>query len=132
MSVELPEAQILSRQMSAKLPGKRIKSFLLQDYQRLQRLGFLNKDIKAFDQLVNRKIESVMSRGNVIRVKFDHGVSLVLAPEYGGRILFHEKGSVVPKKFHLRLDFSDCTFLSVALTGMGVIQALKDHELEGS
>lgn len=132
MSVELPEARILSRQMSEKLPGRQIKSFLLQDYQKLQRLGFLNKDTKAFDRLVNRKIESITSRGNVIRVNLDHCVNLILAPEYGGRILFHEKGSVVPKKFHLKLDFDDDTFLTVALTGMGVIQALKDDELEGS
>jgi len=132
MSVELPEAQILSRQMSEKLSGKRVKSFRLQNYQKLQKLGFLNKDIRAFDRLVNRKIESITSRGNVIRVKLDLGVNLILAPEYGGRILFHMSESLVPKKFHLKLDFDDGTFLTVALTGMGVIQTLKDDELEQS
>lgn len=118
--------------MSEKLLRKQIKSFQLQDYQKLQRLGFVNRDIKAFDMLVNRKIESITSRGNVIRVKLDLGVNLILAPEYGGRVLFCASGSVVPKKFHLKLDFSDGTFLIVALTGMGVIQASKDGELGGS
>jgi len=132
MSIELPEAQILSRQMSEKLLRKQIKSFQLQDYHKLQRLGFVNKDIKAFDRLVNRKVESITSRGNVIRVKLDLGVNLILAPEYGGRVLFHTSGSTVPKKFHLKLDFNDNTSLTVALTGMGVIQTLKDDELERS
>jgi formamidopyrimidine-DNA glycosylase len=132
MSVELPEAHILSGQMSEKLSGKQIKSFLLRDYQKLQRVGFVNKDIKAFNQLVNRKIESVTSRGNVIRVRLDSGVNLILGPEYGGRILFHTSENLVPEKFHLKLDFGDSTFLTAALTGMGAIQIFKDDELDES
>jgi formamidopyrimidine-DNA glycosylase len=132
MSIELPEAQILAEQMSKKLLRKQIKSFHLQDYQRLQRIGFINKDVKDFDRLVNRKVESITSRGNVIRVKLDLGLNLILAPEYGGRILYHTSGSTVPNKFHLKLDFNDDTSLTVTLTGMGVIQTLKDDELERS
>lgn len=132
MSIELPEAQILAEQMSKNLLRKQISSFQLQDYQKLQRIGFVNKDIGAFDRLLSRRIESVTSRGNVIRVKLDLGMNLVLAPEYGGRILYHTSGSAVPKKFHLKLDFTDNTSLTVALTGMGVIQALREDELERS
>ncbi len=132
MSIELPEAQILAKQMTENLLGKQIKSFQLQNYQKLQRIGFMNKDINAFDRLVHRKIESVTSRGNVIRVKLNLGVNLILAPEYGGRILYHTIGSTVPEKFHLKLDFDDNTSLTVALTGMGVIEALDDDELKRS
>jgi len=132
MSIELPEAQILAEQMSKELLQKQIKLFHLQDYQKLQRIGFINKDIKAFDQLMNRKVESIISRGNVIRIKLDLGLNLILAPEYGGKILYHKSGSTVPNKFHLKLDFSDDTSLTVALTSMGVIQTLKDDELERS
>lgn len=130
MSIELPEAHILAEQMSRELFRKQIKSFHLQDYQKLQRIGFVNKDIGAFDRLVNRKIESITSRGNVIHVKFDLDMNLILAPEYGGKILYHASDSTVPSKFHLKLDFNDNTSVTVALTGMGVIQALKDNELE--
>jgi formamidopyrimidine-DNA glycosylase len=132
MSIELPEAHILAKQMSKELRGKQIANCQLQDYQKLQKIGFINKDISAFARLSGGKIESIVSRGNVIRVKLDNGVNLILAPEYGGRILYHAKGSVVPAKFHLKLSFSDGTALTVALTGMGVIQALKDDELERS
>lgn len=132
MSIELPEAQILFKQMNEELRGKQIWTCQLQDYQKLQRIGFINKSLSDFDTLAGGRIESVVSRGNVIRVKLDNGMNLLLAPEYGGRILYHIKGSSVPAKFHLKLGFSEGTALTVALTGMGVIQALKDDELENS
>jgi formamidopyrimidine-DNA glycosylase len=132
MSVELPEASILSTQMNNELRGKQIANYELRDYQKLQRIGFFNKRVEDFDRLVGGRVESVVSRGNVIRVKLDNGVNLLLAPEYGGRILYHPKNSAIPNKFHLKLGFADDTALTVALTGMGVIQALKDAELENS
>ena len=132
MSIELPEAYILAEQMNKELRGKRIRSFQLQNCQKLQRLGFVNKDAKVFSRLANKKIESVTARGNTIRVKTDLGMNLVLAPEYGGRILYHTSSSTIPKKSHLKLDFNDNTSLTVALTGMGVIQAMMDDELERS
>ena len=48
MSIELSESKILAEQMNNELRGKRIKSYRLQDYERLQRIGMLNKDIKDF------------------------------------------------------------------------------------
>ncbi|MFB0543482.1 MAG: DNA-formamidopyrimidine glycosylase family protein [Candidatus Bathyarchaeia archaeon] len=130
MSIELPEAQILAERMNKELRGKKIASCHLQDYERLQRVGFLNRDTRTFDQLVNGKIESIISRGTVIRVKLDNGMNLLLAPEYGGRVLYHAGGNTVPKKLHLRVDFTDDTVLTVRLTGMGLIYAVKDDELK--
>ena len=71
MSIELPEAKILAEQMNKELKGKRINNHHLRDYERLQKIGFMNRDIKAFDQLVGRKVESVTSRGNAICMKLD-------------------------------------------------------------
>ena len=62
MSVELPEAKILAEQMNQELRGKRVKSYLLKDYERLQRIGMMDKDLTSFNQLVDGKIESVISR----------------------------------------------------------------------
>jgi formamidopyrimidine-DNA glycosylase len=132
MSIELPEAQILAKQMNKELRGKHIKSYDLQDCASLQRLGFINKDTRPFEKLLNGKIEAITSRGNVIRVKLNNGMNLILAPEYGGRILYHTSEKTVPDKLHLRVDFADNTLLTVRLTGMGVIQALKDDELKQS
>jgi len=89
MSVELPEAKILAEQMNRELRGKRVKSYLLKDCERLQRIGMMDKDLTSFNQLVGGKIESVASRGNVIHVKLDNGANLILGPEYGGEIFYH-------------------------------------------
>jgi len=132
MSIELPEAKILAEQMDKELKGNRIKSYHLQDYERLQRIGMMDKDTKSFDQLVNRKIESVISRGNAIRLKLSNGMNLILAPEYGGEIFYHTSVKTVSSKFHLKIDFVDDSALTVRLTSMGLINAMKDSELEWS
>jgi len=129
MSIELPEAKILAEQMNKELRGKRIKTYHLKDYERLQRIGFLNKDIKSFDQLVNGKVESTISRGNAIRVKLNNGVNLILNPEYGGEIFYHTSETTIPEKFHLKVDFSDNTALTVRLTSMGGIYVMKNSDL---
>jgi formamidopyrimidine-DNA glycosylase len=115
--------------MKKELLGKHIKSYQLRDYERLQRIGFINKDIKSFDQLINGEVESVISRGNAIRVKLNDGVNLILCPEYGGEIFYHTSETAAPEKFHLRVDFSDDTVLTVRLTSMGGIYVMKDDDL---
>jgi len=132
VSIELPEAKILAEQMNKELHRKHIKSCHLQDCEKLQRMGMINKDTKTFDQLVGREIESVLSRGNVIRVKLDKGMNLILGPEYGGEVFYHENGKAVTDKFHLKVSFDDDTALTVRLTSMGIIQALMDSNLEQS
>jgi formamidopyrimidine-DNA glycosylase len=132
MSIELPEAKILGDQMNTVLPGKRVASYRLQDHERLQKIGMLNKDTTAFDQLIHERVESVLSRGNVIRLQLSNGMNLILGPEYGGQILYHHSAATPPGKFHLQIAFDDGTALTVRLTSMGVIQALQDHQLEES
>lgn len=132
MSIELPEAKILAEQMDKELKGKRIKSYQLRDYEKLQKIGFINRDIKSFDQLVEREVESVTSRGNAILVKLDGGMNIILTPEYGGEVFYHSRETTVPVKFHLKIDFSDGTALTVRLTSMGGIRVSKDSELMSS
>lgn len=132
MSIELAEAKILAEQMNRELRGKRVKSCYLKDCERLQKIDMMDKDTKSFDQLIGGRIESVTSRGNVIRVKLDNGMNLILGPEYGGKIFYHTSEKTVPSKFHLKLDFSDGTILTVRLTSMGLINAMKDSDLKRS
>ncbi len=131
MSIELPEARILAEQMNKELRRKQVKSVLLKDYQRLQQIGMMNRDIADFNMFVGGRIENVNSRGNVIIAKLTNGTNLILGPEYGGEIFYHKTTKSVPK-FHLRMNFIDDTFLTVRLTSMGIIQALKDDELQSS
>ena len=91
MSVELAEANILAEQMHKELKHKKISSYNLKDYEKLQKIGMFNRNIEDFKLLIDRKIESVISRGNVILLKLDKEVNLILGLEYGGRIFYFNK-----------------------------------------
>jgi formamidopyrimidine-DNA glycosylase len=132
MSVELAEAQILAEQMNEGFLEKQIEACHVRDYERMQNIGFMNKDIGDYEELVDGRIESVTSRGNTILVKLDNGMNLLIAPEYGGVVLYHASEDAATEKYHLRVDFTDGTVLTVRLTSMGVIQAVGDDGLETS
>ncbi|MFW9961398.1 MAG: zinc finger domain-containing protein [Candidatus Thorarchaeota archaeon] len=129
MSVELPESQILAEQMTQSLLGKKIASCDLQDYQKLQKVGFMNKNLKEYDLLVGCTIKSINQRGNVIRIQLSKKMNLVLCPDYGAEILYHLHPDTLPKKHHLKIDFSDGTFITVRQTGMGCILAAPDNRV---
>ena len=74
MSIEIVEALILAKQMKAVLIGKKLESYHLQNYERMQKIGFLNKNTRDFDQLLNGKIIAVLARGNTIRVELDNNM----------------------------------------------------------
>jgi len=61
MSIELPEAHILSKQMNHELIGKVVQTYELHNCQNLQKLGCVNKDTSAFDALAGGKIASIVS-----------------------------------------------------------------------
>jgi formamidopyrimidine-DNA glycosylase len=129
LSVELPEAVILAEQMTTTLLEKKIKSCEMQDYKKLQKIGFFNKDIKEFDRLIGCKIASIIQRGNVIRIKMNKKMNLVLCPDYGASILYHESEATLPKKHHLKISFTDGSFLTIRQTGMGLIYSAADQEI---
>lgn len=79
MSVELSEAFILATQMNKELPGKKIKSYLLTNHERLQKDRFINQNIEDFDRLVGGTVSSARSRGIVIRTELDNSMNLLLA-----------------------------------------------------
>ena len=130
MSVELPEAVILAEQMTKSLLEKKVKDCDIQDYERLQKFGFFNKDIQDYSKLIDCKIKSIRQRGNVIQIKMNKKMNLVLCPDYGATILYHETSETLPKKHHLKLEFTDGTFFTVRQTGMGVVYAVEDEEVD--
>ena len=52
MSIELPEAQILAEQMNKAVVGKQVLTYELRNCEKLQRIGFVNKDPSSFAQTV--------------------------------------------------------------------------------
>ena len=128
MSVELPETQILAEQMTSTILEKKIKSYDIQDYDKLQRVGFMNKDLKDYDRLIGCKVKSISHRGNVIRIQMNKKMNLVLCPDYGAKILYHKSEDTLPKKHHFKAEFTDGTYLTIRQTGMGLIYSASDAE----
>jgi formamidopyrimidine-DNA glycosylase len=128
MSIEYPEARVLARQMDATIKGKTIESYDLKDYEKMQRIGFFNRDLNDYKQLVDKTIIGVGSSGNTIRIRLDGKMNLLLTPEYGGVVLYHLAGK--DAKYHIKVVFADGDSLTVRLTSMGVIYAAGDDQLE--
>jgi formamidopyrimidine-DNA glycosylase len=131
MSIELPEAKIITDQMNQQALGKYVESCQTRESKGLQRIGMLESDLTVFNQLVGTKIEQIISRGNVILIKFDNKKDLVIGLEYGGKLFYHKNPNDV-SRFHLKIDFTDNTSLTIRLTSMGVIQLLNDDNLNNS
>jgi formamidopyrimidine-DNA glycosylase len=129
LSVELPEAVILAEQMTKTLVDKKINSCEMQDYEKLQKVGFFNKDLKKFNSLIGCKITSIMQRGNVIRIKMNKKMNLILCPDYGANVFYHKSEETLPKKYHLKVGFTDGSFLTIRQTGMGLIYSAEDQEV---
>jgi len=129
MSVELPEAKILAEQMNRVLKGKKVGSHEVQDSEKLQRIGFMNKDLADYDILDGETILGAESSGNTVHLRLSGDANLVISPEYGGRVQYHEEGEKHPS-YHLKLEFTDCSALTMRLTNMGVVSAAMTGELE--
>ena len=129
MSVELPEARILAAQINELLVGKEVAYHKIMDSEKLQRIGFMNEDLADYDILDGQKILGAESGGNTLRLRLSGDANLVISPEYGGRVQYHEKGEKHPS-YHLKLGFTDGSALTIRLTNMGVVSAAETGDLE--
>ena len=118
--------------MNITLKGKQVAGVELKNCEKLQTLGCFNKNRSDCEQLVGAKIESVISRGVALLVKFSGGKNLLLAPEYGGRIIYHPENAAVPDTFHFKMVLADNSAFTVALSGFGGVQMLSDDLLNVS
>jgi formamidopyrimidine-DNA glycosylase len=130
MSIELPEIMILSGQMDNVLRAKVIEDIVVDNYENLQKFKFFNADVAKYDLLKGCRIKSVKGRGTVIKIECDKNTNLLLAPEMGGDIRYYEKKENLPKKLHLRVDFTDGSCLTVSLKGFGLVYVASDDQLE--
>jgi formamidopyrimidine-DNA glycosylase len=130
VSVELPEAQILAEQMMDTLLEKKIKSIDIQDSEKLQKIGFMNKKLKDYDRLVGCKVKSINQRGNVIRIQMNKKMNLVLCPDYGAKIVFHKTEATLPKKHHLKAEFTNGSYLTIRQTGMGLVYSASHQDVK--
>jgi formamidopyrimidine-DNA glycosylase len=125
VSIEMPEATILTRQMQTELPGKTVAGYGLKDAAKLQQTGFFNRDSAAFERLIGRTVESAVCRGNTMVLELSGDQRLILFPEYGGEVLFHPALAPLPARYHFRLDFGDGSALTVRINSIGGVHAVE-------
>lgn len=129
MSFELPEAIIIAGQMEKELVGKVVSSWNIRDSKKMQSIGFMNKDERDYNILIGGKIINILQRGNTVLVKLNNASNLVLGPEYGGIIRYYPTIETLDK-YHLLLEFTDKSSLTVRLTSMGSVYAISDQKLK--
>ena len=127
---ELPEYLTLAKQMNDSLKGKKIRKGVLGNTP--HRFVWYNRRHDEFERLAKGKtIGEAKAKGRWLFVELKKGYVLVLG-EFGGKVLFHPKGSEVSKKYHLSLTFEDGSFLTATTQMWGAVELYeKGKELTG-
>lgn len=126
---ELPEYLTLARQMDGILRGRWVQSGTLGNSP--HKFVWYNRTPEEFAQLVRgRRMGQAKVRGRWMAVDLDPGYVLLFG-ECGGKILYHEPGASLPKKYHLSLTFEDGSFLTATTQMWGAMELFeKGAELE--
>jgi formamidopyrimidine-DNA glycosylase len=128
MAMDLPEVLRIAPQMDKVLQGRTIVAIHLSDKcASLIRQGFTN--LHKVD-LTGKTISSVTPRGKWMFLKLEPDLLLLFALETGGKLLYHPDGTSLPKKFHVRIEFDDGSFLTEQIVGWGWAKAVREDELE--
>ncbi len=117
---ELPEYQVLARQMGEVMTGKRISRGSLGNSP--HRFVWYNRTPAEFARMVKGKVlGAACARGKWLFLPLEPGYLLVFG-ECGGRILFHADEGGFPKKYHLALHFEDGTALTATTQMWGAME----------
>jgi formamidopyrimidine-DNA glycosylase len=117
---ELPEMVNFAGQMNKMLKGRSIKKAVMGNTP--HKFVWYNKKHREFEKLTRgKKIGNVHAQGRWLFIALDPGYVLVIG-EFGGRMLFHQAGAGLPKKYHLYLLFQDASFFTATTQMWGAIE----------
>ncbi|MCX6842752.1 MAG: endonuclease VIII [candidate division WOR-3 bacterium] len=117
---ELPECVTLTRQMSETLRGKTVQRGRLGNSP--HKFVWYNRKPAEFERLTRSKtVGTATARGRWMFVPLEPGYVMVFG-ECGGRLLYHEPGAGLPAKYHLLLELSDGSALSVTTQMWGAME----------
>ena len=126
--IEMPEASTLARQLNETLTGKTFERF--EQGELRHKFLWLNKPAEETSAiLASQKVTGASSYGRSLYLRAGDGHMLWFG-EIGGRLLYHPTAGALPKKYHLRWDFTDGTALSFVLQMWGFVQLLDRSEFE--
>lgn len=117
---ELPEYLTLANQMNATLTGKTVLKGNLGNSP--HKFVWYNRSQAEFEQLtIGKTVGEARVKGRWLFLPLEPGHVLVLG-ECGGKVLYHSGGSPLPQKYHLLVEFSDGSALSVFTQMWGAME----------
>ena len=117
---ELPEVVTLAQQMNDTLRGRTIKRGQLGNSP--HKFVWHNRTHEEFERLTQGKtVGEAQARGRWLPIPLEPGYVLLLG-EVGGKVLLHEPGAKLPKKYHLHLTFEDDSFLTATTQMWGAYE----------
>jgi formamidopyrimidine-DNA glycosylase len=124
--IELPEAVAIAAQLNKTIKGKRIVESNTGDS--FHKWVFYKPSRGKLEKLLLKKtVGEVTSIGRGIHIGLQPDQALVV-DEFGGKLLYHDPGKMLPKKYQLFLKFEDDSFFTVAIQGWGFISTLREWE----
>jgi formamidopyrimidine-DNA glycosylase len=117
---ELPEMLTLADQMNETIKGKEIRKGMLGNSP--HKFVWYNRKPPEFGKLTRSKqVGNAYAKGNWMFIPLEPGYVLVIG-EFGGKVLFHEPGSKIPKKYHLCITFTDNSFVTACTQMWGAVE----------
>jgi formamidopyrimidine-DNA glycosylase len=123
---ELPEMTTLASQMNQALMGKTIRMGQLGNSP--HKFVWYNREEEEFERLTaGKNVGEALARGRWLFVPLEPGYVLVLG-ECGGKVLYHQEGARLPKKYHLYITFDDGSFLTATTQMWGAFELYEQGE----
>jgi formamidopyrimidine-DNA glycosylase len=124
--IEMPEAYTLARQISETLTGKTFQSFAQGELR--HKFLWLDRPAEQSSAILSGK--SITGASSYGRSLYLHVGSdqLIWFGDIGGKLLYHPAAGPLPKKYHLRWDFTDGTRLSFVLQMWGFVRIVEKPE----
>jgi formamidopyrimidine-DNA glycosylase len=119
--IEMPEAATIARQMNETLKGRTVARFARGPLT--HKFLWLNRPDEEYHALLaGQTVGGASSYGRSIHLRL--GELMLWWSDAGGRILYHEPGAPMPKKFHLLWEFTDGSALTFALEMWAAVKLL--------
>jgi formamidopyrimidine-DNA glycosylase len=117
---ELPEYTTLARQINETMTGKSVQTGNLGNSP--HKFVWHNSTPEEFDHLTRGKVVGTASvKGRWMFIDLEPGYVLLFG-ECGGRMLLHQPGAKLPKKYHLYLGFEDGSFFTETTQMWGAME----------
>ena len=121
---ELPEIDVLARQMNKELRGKKVADIESRQPKNL------NIPVLRFAKIIEGKtVTNVSSKGKWIFTKFDPNYYLLINLGMNGDLLQFTPDKKPPEKYHFKLAFTDRTGFTITFQWIGLVHLVAEKDL---